>query len=388
MTSLHTAPPRHRHHVPAMRLTFVDAADAACGLDGETPAGEIGRRLAARGHDVVIHGRGPRAEWHRPASGARRIDTTGSAARSAARLLGRRSDVTILFDVASPASIGLARARGAAVAVQVDGVERDRADRSARRARLVQTLAVREADAVVTGSASLQDRYAEDFGLQTELIGYGATVLRHVPTDLLEDAGLVPGRFMVATVDDRAEHRVATLLEGYHRSDSHLPLVVAEVGDGAVHRATVDAVAARDGRIRVLQGISGRLLDQLLAHAAASLHGHDVGAADPSLLRAMGAGTAVLLPESVQNREVVGTAGSTFSSPAEATRRIEEVERYPFRFRDVGELMQERASTRHDWDVVAEQYEALAAKLQRGFSTRGMSSGRALVPVATEVGLV
>ena len=40
--------------------------------------------------------------------------------------------------------------------------------------------------------------------------------------------------------------------------------------------------------------------------------------------------------------------------------------------------MQERARQRHDWDRVAEDYERLAAKLTKGFSTRGMSSGRRL----------
>jgi hypothetical protein len=37
---------------------------------------------------------------------------------------------------------------------------------------------------------------------------------------------------------------------------------------------------------------------------------------------------------------------------------------------------------RHDWDVVTEQVEALAARLSRGWSTRGMSTGRPLEPVA------
>jgi glycosyltransferase involved in cell wall biosynthesis len=92
----------------------------------------------------------------------------------------------------------------------------------------------------------------------------------------------------------------------------------------------------------------------------------------------MGAGTAVLAWDVVFNREVAGTAGLYFSAPGELGRQVEEVERYPFRFRDIGELMQDRAHRRYDWDVVAEAYGALAAKLARGYSTRGISSGRRL----------
>lgn len=42
--------------------------------------------------------------------------------------------------------------------------------------------------------------------------------------------------------------------------------------------------------------------------------------------------------------------------------------------------MQERARTRHDWDAAAEAYAALAAKLSRGWSTRGMSTGGRIDP--------
>ena len=78
------------------------------------------------------------------------------------------------------------------------------------------------------------------------------------------------------------------------------------------------------------------------------------------------------------NREVAGTGGLYFDTAIQLSRQIEEVERYPFRFRDLGELMQERAQALYNWDAVTESYEALAAKLARGYSIRGLSDGRRL----------
>ncbi|HEY8282427.1 MAG TPA: glycosyl transferase, partial [Leifsonia sp.] len=189
-------------------------------------------------------------------------------------------------------------------------------------------------------------------------------------------------------------NHVDVIVEGFHRSDATLPLVV--VGSApysATYTDGIGGLAARDARIRLLGGVwDQRLLDQLYAHALSYLHGHSVGGTNPSLLRAMGAGTAVLGWDVVFNREVAGTAGLYFSTPGEVTRQVEEVERYPFRFRDIGELMQERARKRYNWDSVAEDYEALAAKLARGYSTRGVSSGRrtesawSVAPVPVEVG--
>ena len=53
--------------------------------------------------------------------------------------------------------------------------------------------------------------------------------------------------------------------------------------------------AARDPRIRLPGAVWDQgQLDELYANALTYLHGHSVGGTNPSLLRAMGAGTAVL----------------------------------------------------------------------------------------------
>jgi glycosyltransferase involved in cell wall biosynthesis len=90
----------------------------------------------------------------------------------------------------------------------------------------------------------------------------------------------------------------------------------------------------------------------------------------------MGAGTSVLAWDVVFNREVAGTAGLYFDGEDQLARQFAEVERYSWRFQDIGDLMQERARANYDWDTVTEAYETLAAKLARGYSTRGISTGR------------
>ena len=53
-------------------------------------------------------------------------------------------------------------------------------------------------------------------------------------------------------------------------------------------------IAADDPRVRFLGPLWDQdLLNQLYGHATSYLHGHSVGGTNPSLLRAMGAGTAV-----------------------------------------------------------------------------------------------
>src|SRR5206468_4156544 len=147
----------------------------------------------------------------------------------------------------------------------------------------------------------------------------------------------VPGGYHLVVARFERENHVDVIVEGYTRSSARLPLVV--VGSAPYAAAYTDGIHRRaeaDGRVRMLGGVfDQRLLDQLDAHAITYLHGRSVGGTNPSLLRAMGAGTAVIGWDVNFNREVAGTAGLYFREPDQLARQIEEVERYGYRFRDI-----------------------------------------------------
>ncbi|MBW4043225.1 MAG: glycosyltransferase family 1 protein, partial [Acidobacteria bacterium] len=397
MTTLHATRPRHARPVAPMRIAMLGTRGVPAACDGfETAVEEIGRRLVAQGHEVTVYGRSSRQHAPRTHLGMRlvtlpalRSEALGSLSHTALSAAhcsaARRHDVVFVFNAVNAPFVPLLRSRGTAVAVHVDGLEwkRDRWGRVGRRYhRMAEQFAVREADALIAHSRAIADYYDDEFGIPAEVIRSGSTILTHTPRDGIQALGLTPGRFHLVVARFERDDHLDAILEGYHRSDATLPLVVVgSPPNPAVDTAAGTEIAARDPRIRMLGAVRDqRLLDQLYAHAISYLHGHSVGGANPSLLRAMGAGTAVIGWDVVFNREVTGTAGSYFSSPAEVTRSIEEVERYPARFRDIGELMQERTARRYDWDSATEAYEALAAKLTRGYSTRGMSTGRRIAP--------
>ena len=393
MTSLQSAPPRHRHEVAPLRIAMLGTRGVPAAYGGfETAIEEIGQRLVEQGHAVTVYGRSTGKDAptehlgmrlvNLPALHSKSLETLSHTALSAAHFTtSRRHDVAFVFNAANAPFVPLIRARGTAVAVHVDGLEwkRDKWGKWGRRYyRMAEQFAVREADALIADAQGIADYYDDEFGIPTELISYGTRILQNTPTDAIEQLGLVPGSFHLVVARFEPENHVDVIVEGYHRSKATMPLVV--VGSApyaAAYTDSIGAVAQRDPRIRLLGGVwDQRLLDQLYAHAASYLHGHSVGGTNPSLLRAMGAGTAIVGWDVVFNREVAGTAGSYFSSPAELAHAVEEVERYPFRFRDIGEYMQERARKRYNWDAVTEAYGGLAAKLARGYSTRGMSNGR------------
>jgi glycosyltransferase involved in cell wall biosynthesis len=394
MTSLETTtPPRHKQPTPVMRVAMIGTRGVPAAYGGfETAVEEIGRRLVAMGHDVTVYGRAtgrnaPKEHLgmslvNLPAVRSKSLETLSHTALSTAHFAAsQRHDVAFVFNAANAPFVPLLRSRGTAVALHVDGLEwkRDKWGKWGRRYyRMAEQLAVREADALIADAQGIADYYDDEFGVPTELITYGTNILRNTPSDAIEALGLVPGGYHLVVARFEPENHVDVIVDGYTRSSARLPLVV--VGAAPYAAAYTDGIKRRaeaDDRVRMLGGVyDQRLLDQLYAHALSYLHGHSVGGTNPSLLRAMGAGTAVLGWDVNFNREVAGTAGLYFRDAAQLADQVEEVERYSYRFRDIGELMQERAQARYNWDAVTEAYEALGAKLARGYSTRGIATGR------------
>ncbi len=117
-------------------------------------------------------------------------------------------------------------------------------------------------------------------------------------------------------------------------------------------------MADGDDRIRLVGGVYDQeLLDALYANALTYVHGHSVGGTNPSLLRAMGAGTAVIGFDVPFNREVLDGNGWFFSDAADVAEHVVSAEADPASTEARATAVQEIARTRFRWDDVADEYE-------------------------------
>ncbi len=359
----------------------------------ETAVEEIGRRLVCRGHEVVVYCRGGADESlvehlgmelvHLPAVHRKSLETLSHTAVSARHLRrsGRRADVAVVFNAANAPFVPGLRRAGIPVAVHVDGLELRRA-KWGRAGRLyyhlAEALSVRWADALIADARGIADYYRDEFGVATELLTYGAPIQDQPSTGRVGELGLEPGAYHLVVARFEPENHVLEIVRGYSASRAALPLVVvgsAPYADG--YTAQVGKVAQGDPRIRLLGGVwDQELLDELYADALVYLHGHSVGGTNPSLLRAMGAGTAVAAFDVVFNREVLGEHGDFFDSPSALGSVVEKREASVPETRERGRLLQKRAASEYCWDDVAIGYEALLERLARGQLLRERASGR------------
>lgn len=376
-----------------MRIAMVGTRGVPAAYGGfETAVEEIGKRLVERGHDVTVYTRAddrktaPREYLGMklvplPAVRAKALETLTHTASSTAHVVsGSKPDVVFLFNAANAVYLPAFRTRKIPVATHVDGLEwkRTKWGKGGKKFyRVSESTAVRYSDALIADAKGIADYYQDEFGATTELIAYGAPILRE-DTSAALDSDLTSKQFHLIVARFEPENHVLEAVAGFCASNAVYPLlVVGSAPFAAEYTQRIETLAARDSRVRMLGGVwDQERLDALYAGALLYLHGHSVGGTNPSLLRAMGAATATAAFDVSFNREVLGADGRFWSTPTELAGVIDGAEADPDSCIQAGYRLQERAEQLYDWDDVAAKYEALAARLAAGESQAGRFKGR------------
>jgi glycosyltransferase involved in cell wall biosynthesis len=346
----------------------------------ETCVEEVGKRLVASGHQVLVFcrpsgvvakDRNPPAQYlgvqlvHLPVLRKRSLETLAHTAFSVLHrsLLG--TDAAVVFNAANAPLLPIVKARGIGVATHVDGIEWLRAKWGPvgqRYYRVAESLAVRWSDALIADAPGIQDYYTVEFGAPTELIAYGAPILPNAGWSRIAELGLKPKGYHLVVARFEPENHVLEIIEGYVRSQAKLPLAV--VGSAPYSDAyTARIRAAADGRVRLLGALwDQQQLDEVYTNALCYWHGHSVGGTNPSLLRAAGAGVYTVAYDVVFNREVIGEAGQFFITSEDVTELVEKVEIDPADAIRSGQALQQ-SIRRYNWEDVAARYERLCRRL-------------------------
>lgn len=368
----------------SLRIALIGTRGIPAAYGGfETAVEEVGRRLVERGHRVLVYGRdaGTAGDVHLgmrrvtlPAVRQKALETLSHTALSTVHAVTKaRPDAAFVFNAANSPFLPLLRARRIPVALHMDGLEWRRSKwgpRGKAYYRAAESFGVRQADAIISDAPGIADYYDHQFGVPSELIRYGAPLLDDAPSDGIRELGLEPGGYHLVVARFEPENHVREIVEGYAMSQATKPLVV--VGSApyaAEYTAAIDRIAAADPRIRLLGAVYDQdLLDALYHHASTYLHGHSVGGTNPSLLRAMGAGTAVIAFDVVFNREVLDEQGWYFRTPADVAAAVDAAESDAGAVAAASAAVRRRAADAFSWDDVAATYEDLARRLAAGDS--------------------
>jgi glycosyltransferase involved in cell wall biosynthesis len=340
----------------------------------ETFAEELSTRLVERGHSVTVYcrERAPQAEYrgvrlqYLPTLRHKYFDTIAHTFLSTLHVAcGRRYDALLYCNAANALFTWIPRVRGMRVALNVDGLERNRKkwNRAAKAwYRLSEWLATWMPNAVVTDAQAIADYYQERYGRASTMIPYGAEIGALETSAVLETLGLERRSYFLYVSRMEPENNALLVREAFEKLDTQVKLAL--IGDAPYAAEYIRRVRdTRDPRVVMPGAIYGEGYRELGSHCLAYVHATEVGGTHPALIEAMGRGALTLYLDTPENAEVAGGAALPFTRetlPAvlKVVLTMPEKDREAWRRRAM-----ERVRSRYSWDTVTDAYEGLLTRM-------------------------
>ena len=341
----------------------------------ETFAEELSTRLAARGHQVTVYCREKTSDEYRgvllkylPTIRHKYFDTIAHTFFSTLHLLTTRQNAALYCNAANAIFTWIPRLGGTCVALNVDGLERNRKkwNRAAKAwYRMSEWLATWMPNIVVTDADVIAKYYRDRYKRSSVMIPYGAETSRAETHEVLDRLGLERKKYFLYVSRMEPENNGLLVRESFERVQTDLKLAL--IGDAPYAADYIGKVRdTRDPRIVIPGAIYGTGYRELGSHCFAYIHATEVGGTHPALIEAMGRGALTLYLETPENTEVAGGAGIPFthSNLADTLSRVlamTDAERDEWRARAV-----ERIRSRYSWEAVTDAYEKLLSRLACG----------------------
>ncbi len=351
-----------------MRVAFIGTRGVPASYSGfETCVEEVGRRMVARGHEVVVFCRSNHYSEHRPtylgmqlryvpSIRQKHLETLSHTALSALRL--HRSTAIVCMGVGNAPVVRYLELRGRRGVFNVDGADWQR-EKWGRFAswylRTCEGLAARGESVVVADAEAVQRYYKQAYDRDSELVRYGADPPKDQGTEALSKFGLEPGGYLLFVGRMVPENAPHDFLDGVRLAGVAAPPVV--VGDASYaeeYKRSLRTAAPADA---VFTGYQfGPAYQQLTAHAGLFVLAATVGGTHPVLVEQMAAGNTILARDTDSNREVADDAALYWRTPGELGALLREVWPDHERRLRLGRCAQERARELYDWDQVTTRY--------------------------------
>ncbi len=213
------------------------------------------------------------------------------------------------------------------------------------------------------------------------MIPYGADPVEQAEPSLIESLGLWPQRYILLVARPEPENSILEVVSAFSAKARGLTLaIVGNYYPDSVdyHRRVRDAAGPE---VQFLGAIYDRpVVQSLRYHALLYLHGHRVGGTNPSLLEALGAGSAVLAHDNRFNRWVAGQGACYFTDAATCMSELDRMLSDPDEIHTMRRASRARFEAQFRWDDVLPRHEVLLTRwlpvARRGRSRAALADAR------------
>jgi glycosyltransferase involved in cell wall biosynthesis len=281
--------------------------------------------------------------------------------------VARGYDAVLYCNAANAVFTWLPRILGMPVALNVDGLERNRKkwNRVARTwYKISEKLATWMPNVVVTDAQAIAAYYRQRYRRESVMIPYGAETGAVATSRIPQELGLNPGAYFLYVSRMEPENNALLVRVAFEGLNTGMKLAL--VGDAPYAAEYIRRVRdTRDPRVVLPGAIYGEGYRELGSHCFAYVHATEVGGTHPALIEAMGRGALTLYLDNPENGEVAGGAGLAFThenlqAVMQRVLAMPEEERNLWRERAI-----QRVRERYSWDAVTDAYEKLLIGLTK-----------------------
>lgn len=281
-------------------------------------------------------------------------------------------DALLVLNVANGPFGFFTKLLGIPTAINVDGLEWLRPKWKGNGARYFMW-AARQAckfyDVIINDSYEMRKVYLDKFNCDSTVIAYGADIRTSTQPELISHWGLNSMEYYLIVGRLIPDNNADILIEGFASSSSTKKLVV--VGDVPYQDAYADRIKGLKDERLVFTGYvkDQQVLAELYHHAYGYLHGHEFGGTNPTMLKAMAYGSAILALDTPFNQEMLqnGEHGLFFPKNDESLKKlIHQVEEDHEAVVQMKKNSYQGIIDRYTWNHVINQY----AKVLTGIKKR------------------
>jgi glycosyltransferase involved in cell wall biosynthesis len=207
------------------------------------------------------------------------------------------------------------------------------------------------------------------------MIPYGAPEVLTADATLLQGLNVKPGRYAVVIARPEPENSVLDIVKAFSRKQRGYKLVMLgkyEPEQSAFHKSVLDA--ASDEVLFPGAIYDRNIVEALRFHARFYIHGHRVGGTNPSLVEALGAGSAVLAHDNDFNRWVAGSGAHYFKNENQCAEMLETLWNDDQAIASMQIASRARFNEALTWPDILAQYESLLLRWNAKKDTKQSAS--------------
>jgi len=281
--------------------------------------------------------------------------------------LKEKYDIILICNSANSYISFLPRLVGTPVAINVDGLEWQRAKWNKLGKlfyRVSEWMATLFANAIVTDAKLIRDYYKKKFKISSTLIPYGFRTDKPETVDVLKKYGVKPKKYILYVSRLEPENNAHLVVKAFEQVKTDYKLLI--VGDAPYNEEYISKLkSTQDKRIIFTGYVFGRGYRELQSNAYFYVQATEVGGTHPALVEGMGFGNCILANDVPEHHEVIEDAGLYFSTRnnGHLTTQMQYLLENPDLTAEYRVKAEIRANKEYSWKTVTKKYEDLFKKM-------------------------